>query len=72
MQNELERTTSEVIEILGEDCQRCHAELLADINQGDRLSDGGVNADYEYRARALIRAIFAYIEAVTFSVRRLG
>src|SRR5207249_626842 len=28
-----------------------------------------VHADYEYHARQLIRAIFAFIEAVTFSVK---
>ena len=69
MHDEQERTTREVIETLGEDCQRCHAELLAAIDAGQRDTDGGVIADYEYHARQLIRAIFAYIEAVTFSVK---
>ena len=63
-----ERTTREVIEILGRDCDRCHAELVAAIDDGE-VCDGGVEADYEYHARQLIRAIFAYIEAVTFSVK---
>jgi hypothetical protein len=69
MHDEQERTTSEVIETLGEDCQRCHAELLAAIDAGQRDTDGSVIADYEYHARQLIRAVFAYIEAVTFSVK---
>jgi hypothetical protein len=64
-----ERTTQEVIEVLGEDCLKCHAELLAEIDRGTVLEDGTVDADYEFHARQLIRAIFAYIEAVTFSVK---
>lgn len=62
------RTTREVIQILGEDCDRCHAQLVAAIEDGE-VSEGGIEADYEYHARQLIRAIFAYIEAVTFSVK---
>jgi hypothetical protein len=64
-----ERTTQEVIEVLGEDCNRCHAELVATIDRGDVSDDGSVEADYEFHARQLIRAIFAYIEALTFSVK---
>ncbi|MDR7298603.1 hypothetical protein J2X16_003966 [Pelomonas aquatica] len=63
-----ERTTREVIEILGEDCSRCHAELIAAIEDGE-VCEGGIEADYEYHARQLVRAIFAYVEAVTFSVK---
>jgi len=64
-----ERSTKEIIETLGEDCERCHAELIAAIDAGERNADGTVSADYEYHARQLIRAIFAYIEAATFSVK---
>lgn len=64
-----ERTTHEVIELLGQDCERCHAELLASIDDGAIDADGNVDADYEFHARQLIRAFFAYIEAVTFSVK---
>lgn len=64
-----ERTTREVIELLGQDCDRCHAELLAAIDSGEVDAEGNVDADYEFHARQLIRAIFAYIEAVTFSVK---
>ncbi len=63
-----ERTTREVIEILGEDCDRCHAELVEAIDDGE-VCEGGIEADYEYHARQLIRAIFAYVEAVTFSAK---
>jgi hypothetical protein len=69
MEEEQERTTREVIDTLGEDCRRCHSELLATIDAGVRDEDGGVTAEYEYQARQLIRAVFAYFEAVTYSVK---
>lgn len=64
-----ERTTSELIETLGEDIDRCHRELIGSIDDGNVDSNGDVHADYEYHARQLIRAIFAFVEAVTFSVK---
>lgn len=64
-----ERTTREVIELLGSDCDRCHAELLAAIDSGEVDAEGNVDVDCEFHARQLIRAIFAYIEAVAFSVK---
>jgi hypothetical protein len=64
-----ERTTQEVIQLLGQDCDRCHEELLASIDAGETDPEGNVDADYEFHARQLIRAIFAYIEATTFSVK---
>lgn len=64
-----ERTTQEVIELLGLDCDRCHEELLASIDAGEADAHGNIDADYEFHARQLIRAIFAYIEATTFSVK---
>ena len=64
-----ERTTSELIETLGDDVFRCHGELLASIDEGTIDPNGGVYADYEYHARHLVRAIFTFIEAVTFSVK---
>ena len=64
-----ERTTQEVIELLGQDCDRCHAELLASFDAGTSDGNGYVEADYEFHARQLVRAIFAYIEATTFSVK---
>ncbi len=66
---EVERTTREVMHVLGEDCSLCHAQLLACIDAGEVGEDGSVDADYEFYARQLIRAVFAYIEAVTFSVK---
>jgi hypothetical protein len=64
-----ERTTKEIIEILIDDCDRCHTELIASIDNGEIDEDGNVDADYGFPARQLIRAIFAYIEAVTFSMK---
>jgi hypothetical protein len=64
-----ERTTQELMEVLGRDCDRCHAALMAAIDAGEVDADGNVDADYEFHARQLIRAIFAYIEATTFSVK---
>ncbi|MDD4964963.1 MAG: hypothetical protein PHI11_13710 [Gallionella sp.] len=64
-----ERTTQEVIELLGQDCERCHTELLACIDSSEIDADGDVDADYEFHARQLVRASFAYIEALTFSVK---
>lgn len=64
-----ERTTQEVIHLLGEDVERCHGALLAAIDAGERDADGNVDADYEFHAHQLIRTVFAYIEATTFSVK---
>ena len=54
-----ERTTRELMEQLGEDCNRCHAELVACIDAGEVDEDGRVHAEYEFHARQLIRAVFA-------------
>jgi len=64
-----EDTTSEVIELLGNDCDRCHAALIAAIDAGQTESDGNIESDYDFYARQLIRSAFAYIEAVIFSVK---
>ncbi len=64
-----ERTTAELIETLGDDVSRCHRELIGAIDEGHVDANGDVDADYEYHARQLIRAIFAFIEALTFSVK---
>jgi hypothetical protein len=64
-----ERTTSELIETLGNDIDRCHRELIGSIDDGNVDPNGDVHADYEYHARQLIRAIFAFVEAVTFTVK---
>ena len=64
-----DRTTSALIEKLGDDVRRCHDGLLKCIDQGEREKDGTVLVDYEYHGRQLIRSILAYVEAVTFSVK---
>lgn len=64
-----ERTTKELIEKLGEDYQRCYRGILKSFDDGTIDNEGNLDADYEFHARQLIRAIFAYIEGVTFSVK---
>ena len=64
-----DRTTKELIETLGNDVDRCHQELIHAIDEGTTDSNGNVDADYGYQARQLVRAIFAFIEAVTFSAK---
>jgi hypothetical protein len=64
-----ERTTAELIETLGDDIDRCYRGLERSLNRGKRNGDGTVEAKYEYHARQFIRAIFAFIEAVTYSVK---
>ncbi len=39
------------------------------FKRGKKNPDGTIEAKYEYHARQLIRAIFAFIEAVTYSVK---
>ena len=64
-----ERTTRELIEKLGDDVERCQEMLMEAIDEGEVDEAGNVSADYEFHARNLIRAVIAYIEAVTFSVK---
>lgn len=65
------RTTKEVINTLGNDCNRCHKHLLSAIDATKSDKEGNVVAspDYEFYARQLVRSVFAYIEAVTFSAK---
>lgn len=64
-----ERTTAELIETLGDDVDRCFRGMDGSFKRGKKNPDGTINAKYEYHARQLIRAIFAFIEAVTFSMK---
>jgi hypothetical protein len=64
-----ERTTKELIETLGADFQRCYGNIIQSFDEGTIDEKGLLDADYEFHARQLIRAAFAYIEAVTFSVK---
>jgi len=63
------RTTSHLIETLGDEVDRCRREVIASIDDGEVGPNGDVCADYEYHARQLIRSIFAFIEAVVFSMK---
>lgn len=64
-----ERTTRELIEALGEDYDRCYREILKSFDEGTIDANGNLDADYEFHARQLVRAVFAYVEGVTFSVK---
>jgi hypothetical protein len=64
-----ERSTGELIDALGEDCDRCHREILKSFDEAQLNSDGTLDADYEFHARQFLRALFAYIEGVMFSVK---
>ncbi len=64
-----DRSTSELIDALGNDVIRCHEELLKAIDEGTVDASGNVEADYEYHARQLVRTVFAFIEGVTFSMK---
>ena len=61
-----ERTTQEVMEVLGEDCDRCHAELIAAFNNGEVSEDGSVQTDCEFRARQSFGRIFLYWSGYVF------
>ena len=64
-----ERTTEELIVTLGDDVNRCHQALIQAIDAGSVDGDGSVTADHSFFARQLVRAVFAYIEGITFSVK---
>jgi hypothetical protein len=64
-----DRTTGELIETLGKDIDRCFRGIDGALKRGKRLPDGAIEANYEYHGRQFIRSIFAFIEAVTFSVK---
>jgi hypothetical protein len=55
--------------VLGSDCDRCKQQLCAAIETGKVKDDGSAEADYEFHARLFFRAVFAFIEAITFSVK---
>ena len=67
-----DRTTKELIETLEEDFERCHTELVKSFDAGIVDNVGNVTADYAFHARQLVRAFFAYVEGVIFSVKVCG
>ena len=64
-----EESTQRLIETLGEDYDRCYRGILKSFDEGQIDENGNLDADYEFHARQLIRAAFAYIEGLTFSVK---
>lgn len=59
-----ERTTKELIETLGEGFKRCYEGLIQFFDDVTLDEYEYLDADYEFHARPLIRAVFAYIEFV--------
>ncbi len=68
-EQEEERTTAELIMTLGDDVDRCHGYLGAVLEAVQEHPTEKAYDDFQFYARQLIRAVFAYIEAVTFSVK---
>jgi len=52
---------------LGEDVNRCHRELIEALDANNAREN--LLAEYEYHARQLIRAFFAFVEGITFSAK---
>lgn len=63
-----ERSTRELIEILSDDCLKCHALFIASKDKASALKDTH-SEESSFHARQFIRAVFAYVEALTFSVK---
>jgi len=64
-----EETTADVIIELGDDVDRCQKNIIDELDKGD---DEFETQEIEFLSRQLIRAVFAFIEAVTFSVKAYG
>lgn len=64
-----ERSNSELILTLSEDFQRCCLNVKKDVDEGEKQEDNSTIADHEFNARQLVRAGFAYIEGVSFSLK---
>jgi hypothetical protein len=55
--------------ILAADYERCHTEVLHFLDAFKRKPTRKLRKEYEFHARQYIRAVFAYIEALTYSVK---
>ena len=64
-----ERTTSDVMLTLQDDYERTYIEVLVLADELHRKSTKRLRKEYEFHARQFVRAVFAYIEAVTFSLK---
>lgn len=67
-----ERTTEELILTLAEDYRRCYKAVLDAIENGKRDDLGNTEVDDQFQCRQFIRALFAYIEGVTFALKLAG
>lgn len=66
-----ESTTAKLIEALQEDVDRCFELVKQQLDVATRI-EGGIEADYEFAARQLVRAVFAFFEGMTFSLKMKG
>ncbi|MEZ8105656.1 hypothetical protein [Vibrio cortegadensis] len=65
-----DRTTLDLIETLGNDYNRIHLDILDLLENAERDSPGcSIEVDVSFESRILVRALFAYIEAVAFSMK---
>jgi hypothetical protein len=66
-----DRSTGEVIEVLGDDIDRCFEAVMKCIKEGKKLDDGCTELlpDYDFHARQFIRSVFAFLEGAAFVVR---
>lgn len=64
-----EQTTGDLLETLDSDYRRCYSQVLMRLEEGERSEDGCISADYEFDARQLIRAAFAYIEGAIYLLK---
>ncbi|MEJ1964283.1 MAG: hypothetical protein WDO56_23155 [Gammaproteobacteria bacterium] len=65
------RSTGELIEVLGDDMDRCFEAVMHAIKTGEKLDGGGVEVapDYEFHARQFIRSVLAFFEGASFTMR---
>ncbi len=64
-----EWTTADLLEALDSDYRRCYQQIITRLDEGERDEKGNISADYEFEARQLIRAAFAYIEGAVFVIK---
>ncbi len=63
------KNNKELIETLGENFKRCYEALIQSFDDGTLDEYGDLNADHEFHATQLTRAVLTYIEGVTFSAK---
>jgi len=62
-----ERTLNDLIAVLDEDVERCHDNMRNAMDA--HKSDPELSIGIDFESRQLIRAIFAYLEGLTFAIK---